>query len=68
MDSRDLLSKIEKHEAECAIRYKNIEGILEERGSRLGKLENMMIGLYGVVISGGLAIFGAVVTVAVKLI
>lgn len=45
------LAKIEGHENVCAVRYENIENILEERGTRLTRLEQMIWGIYGLIIS-----------------
>lgn len=40
------LAKIEGHENVCAVRYENIESILEDRGTRLGRLEGWVIAIY----------------------
>ena len=45
------LARIEGHENVCAVRYKNIEKILEERGSRLDRLDGKIDGLYKTVIA-----------------
>jgi len=49
------LAKIEGHENVCAVRYENIENILEERGTRLDRLEDKLDGLYKTVIGCSLA-------------
>ena len=43
---KDALNKLESHERECAIRYKNIEARLESGDKRFDKLENMIWGVY----------------------
>jgi len=43
---KDALNKLESHERECAIRYKNIEARLESGTKRFDKLENMIWGVY----------------------
>ena len=43
---KDALNKLESHEKECAIRYKNIETRLESGDKRFDKLENMIWGEY----------------------
>ena len=55
---KDALNKLESHEKECAIRYKNIEARLESGTKRFDKLENMIWGVYPfIVISVVLAKF-----------
>jgi len=55
---KDALNKLESHEKECAIRYKNIESRLESGDKRFDKLENMIWGVYPfIVISVVLAKF-----------
>lgn len=55
------LSKIESHESVCAVRYENIENILEERGDRLTRLEQMIWGIYALIITGGIAIISQLI-------
>ena len=43
---KDALNKLESHEKECAIRYKNIEARLESGTKRFDKLENMIWSVY----------------------
>lgn len=45
--SNDSISRLEAHERECALRYKNIEDRLEKGHARFNKLEYMIWGLYG---------------------
>ena len=47
----DNISKLEAHERECALRYKNIEERLEKGHLRFNKLESMMWGLYGLLVA-----------------
>tara|TARA_E500000305_G_C3938898_1_gene196530 strand:- start:4 stop:213 length:210 start_codon:yes stop_codon:yes gene_type:complete len=61
------LQALRAHERECAIRYQNIERQLGDGKEKFSKIENMVIGLYGIIITGGLAIFGVVATLAIKL-
>jgi len=63
----DSAADLRSHERECAIRYENIEKQLNDGKAKFDKLENMMLGLYGLIITGGLAIFGVVATLAIKL-
>ena len=42
MSTQEALNKIETHEKECSIRYKNIEQRLEDGSARFDKLENMI--------------------------
>lgn len=62
------LTELRAHERECALRYENIERQLQDGKNKFDKLENMMVGLYGLIITGGLAIFGVVATLAINLI
>lgn len=47
----DTISKLEAHERECAIRYENIEKRMESGSKRFDKLENLIYGLYGLIIT-----------------
>lgn len=49
--SSDTISKLEAHERECAIRYENIEKRLQSGSKRFDKLENLIYGLYGLIIT-----------------
>lgn len=62
------INELRAHERECALRYENIERQLQDGKNKFDKLENMMVGLYGLIITGGLAIFGVVATLAINLI
>jgi hypothetical protein len=44
--SKEALNKIETHEKECSIRYRNIEQRLEDGAKRFDKLENMIWAVY----------------------
>ena len=48
---KEAMSKIESHEKECAIRYENIEKRMESGSKRFDKLENLIYGLYGLIIT-----------------
>jgi|TARA_R100001129_G_scaffold125561_1_gene87937 hypothetical protein len=43
---KDAVNKITTHEKECAIRYENIEKRLDQGQARFARLENMIWGLY----------------------
>lgn len=47
----DSITKLEAHERECALRYESIERRLESGSKRFDKLENLMYGLYMLIIS-----------------
>lgn len=66
--SDQALSEIKSHEKECAVRYESIERQMQDGKVRFNKLENMITGLYGVIITGGLAVFGVVATLAIRLV
>lgn len=57
------LNSIETHERVCAVQYKNIVAILEERGTRLDRLEDKLDGLYKTVI--GCAFAPVIVVIAI---
>jgi hypothetical protein len=48
---KETISKLEAHERECAIRYENIDRRLESGSKRFDKLENLIYGLYGLIIA-----------------
>ena len=50
---REAFGKIEAHERECTIRYENIEKRLDQGQIRFNKLENMIWGLYVLMITSG---------------
>ena len=58
--TRESFAKIEAHERECTIRYENIEKRLDQGQIRFNKLENMIWGLYILLITSGVitGIFG----------
>jgi len=43
--SSDVLSKLERHEAECAIRYQHIESRLSEQNDKLKDLDKKIYGI-----------------------
>ena len=43
---KDALTKIETHEKECALRYKNIEERLERGSQRMDRMEMSIWGVY----------------------
>ena len=47
----DTISKLEAHERESAIRYENIEKRMDSGSKRFDKLENLIYGLYGLIIT-----------------
>ena len=58
--AKESFAKITAHERECAIRYENIEKRLDQGQTRFSKLENMIWGLYVLLITSGViaCIFG----------
>jgi len=61
MDSVDeALARLDKHEAECALRYEMIQLQLDEHNRRFDKLEKMM--------QGGFASIAMIVTVAIAIL
>ena len=51
--TKEAITKIEAHERECTIRYENIEKRLDQGQVRFNKLENMIWGLYVLLIASG---------------
>ena len=51
--TKESFAKIEAHERECTIRYENIEKRLDQGQVRFNKLENMIWGLYVLLITSG---------------
>jgi hypothetical protein len=51
--TKESFAKIEAHERECTIRYENIEKRLDQGQARFNKLENMIWGLYVLMITSG---------------
>jgi len=61
MDSVDeAIARLDKHEAECALRYQMIQLQLDEHNRRFDKLEKMM--------TGGFASIAVIVTVAIAVL
>ena len=58
--AKEVLLSLEKHEAECLIHLQNIsekvESIDEHTRSRFDFLQNAILGLYAVIITGGIAV------------
>ncbi len=54
----DTISKLEAHERECAIRYENIDRRLASGSKRFDKVENLIYGLYGLIIA---SMFGLII-------
>ena len=50
---KDALAELNAHERECTIRYENIEKRLDQGQTRFNKLENMIWGLYVLLITSG---------------
>jgi len=61
MDSvEDAIARLDKHEAECALRYQMIQLQLDEHNRRFDKLEKMM--------TGGFASIAVIVTMAIAIL
>ena len=56
----EALARLDKHEAECALRYEMIQLQLDERNRRFDKLEKMM--------QGGFASIAVIITVAIAIL
>lgn len=54
----DTISKLEAHERECAIRYENIEKRMDSGSKRFDKLENLIYGIYALIIT---SMFGVLI-------
>jgi hypothetical protein len=54
------IARLDKHEAECALRYEMIQLQLDEHSKRFDKLENMM--------TGGFASIAIIVTMAIAIL
>jgi TRAP-type uncharacterized transport system substrate-binding protein len=48
---KETIARLEKHEAECAIRYENIGRRLDTGSKRFDKLEAMLWGIYPTIIA-----------------
>ena len=56
----DAIARLDKHEAECALRYQMIQLQLDEHNRRFDKLEKMM--------TGGFASIAVIVTMAIAIL
>jgi hypothetical protein len=56
----EALARLDKHEAECALRYEMIQLQLDEHNRRFDKLEKMM--------QGGFASIAVIITVAIAVL
>ena len=54
--TKDVLTRMEKHEAECAIRWKNVERQLEKGAEKMQRLENRIYGFNAILLTGIVAI------------
>ena len=61
MTIKELLAKFEKHEADCAIRWKNVEDQLTKGGEKMQRLENRIYGFNAVLLTGIVAILFKIV-------
>ena len=66
MSNEEALNEIRAHERECTVRYENIERRLEEGSDKFKRIETLITGLYGLIVTGGLAIFGVVAALAFR--
>ena len=53
---KEAMFKIESHEKECTIRYENIEKRLDQGQDKFKRLENMIWGLYLLLITSSVGI------------
>lgn len=51
MKESEAMTKIHSHERECAIRYENIDKRLEDGSKRFARIEYLIWGLYGLLIT-----------------
>ena len=56
----DALARLDKHEAECALRYQMIKLQLDEHNKRFDRLEKMM--------TGGFASLAVIITMAIAIL
>jgi hypothetical protein len=56
----EAIARLDKHEAECALRYQMIQLQLDEHNRRFDKLEKMM--------QGGFASIAVIITVAIAIL
>tara|TARA_A100001011_G_C13711146_1_gene595592 strand:+ start:17 stop:196 length:180 start_codon:yes stop_codon:yes gene_type:complete len=50
------IQRVSAHEKECAIRYENIEKRLDQGQARFARLENMIWGLYVLMITSSIGL------------
>ena len=55
------MEKIISHEKECAIRYENIEKRLDQGQDKFRRLENMIWGLYLLLITSSIGIISSLI-------
>jgi hypothetical protein len=51
--TKDLLAKLEKHEAICTVQLDNIQKQLDEGSKRFEFLQNTVWGLYAIIVATG---------------
>ena len=54
------IERVAAHEKECAIRYENIEKRLDQGQDRFARLENMIWGLYLLMITSSIGVLSQV--------
>ena len=59
--TKDVLARMEKHEAECNIRWKNVEKQLEKGAEKMQRLENRIYGFNAILLTGIVAILFKIV-------
>tara|TARA_R100001591_G_C4222753_1_gene149661 strand:+ start:100 stop:288 length:189 start_codon:yes stop_codon:yes gene_type:complete len=59
--TRESFAKIAAHEKECAIRYENIEKRLDQGQARFARLENMIWGLYLLMITSSMGLLSQLI-------
>ena len=57
----ETIAGIERHESECNIKYAHIKEQLSDGSKKFIRLENIIWGLYVLIISGGVAIIGQLI-------
>ena len=55
------IEKVAAHEKECAIRYENIEKRLDQGQDRFARLENMIWGLYLLMITSSMGLLSQLI-------
>ena len=51
--TKDLLARLEKHEAVCTVQLENIQKQLDEGSKRFEFLQNTVWGLYAIIVATG---------------